>query len=125
MTDINPHLLTMGRLLLAVIFVMAGVNKIFGYAGTQQYMESYGVPGFLLPLVIALELGGGLAVAAGFMTRWAAQALAVFTLLSAFIFHFDFGDQAQSIQFMKNLAIAGGLLALSVSGQGAWALGKN
>ena len=124
MVALHPQLLTLGRILLAFIFVMAGFNKIVGYAGTQQYMEQAGLPGLLLPLVILVELGGGLALVAGFMTRWAALALAFFTLLTAFIFHFDFADQAQSIQFMKNLAIAGGLIALSVAGPGAFALDK-
>ncbi len=124
MVALHPQLLALGRILLAFIFVMAGFNKIVAYAGTQQYMEQAGLPGLLLPLVILVELGGGLALVAGFMTRWAALALAFFTLLTAFIFHFDFADQAQSIQFMKNLAIAGGLIALSVAGPGAFALDK-
>jgi putative oxidoreductase len=111
-----------GRLLLSAIFIMAGIQKIGGYAGTQGYMESMGVPGALLPLVIALEIGGGLAVLAGFQTRISAFLLAGFCLLSAAIFHADFGDPMQSILFMKNLAIAGGLLTLIASGAGAWSV---
>lgn len=111
-----------GRALLSVIFIMAGINKIGAYAGTQGYMESMGVPGALLPLVIALEIGGGLAVLLGWQTRLAAFLLAGFCLVSAAIFHADFGDQMQSIMFMKNLAIAGGLLTLFASGAGAWSL---
>lgn len=125
MTAVNPYMLTMGRALLSVIFIMAGFNKIMTYAGTQQYMESAGVPGLLLPLVIIVELGGGLALLAGFMTRWAALALALFTVLAALLFHFDLADQGHQIQFMKNLAIAGGLMSLAVAGPGAYALGKN
>lgn len=111
-----------GRALLSVIFIMAGISKIGAYAGTQGYMESMGVPGALLPLVIALEIGGGLAVLLGWQTRLAAFLLAGFCLVSAAIFHANFGDQMQSIMFMKNLAIAGGLLTLFASGAGAWSL---
>lgn len=113
-----------GRVLLALIFVVAGLGKIGGYAGTQGYMESVGVPGALLPLVIATELGGGLLLAAGLFTRWVAAALAGFTVIAALIFHFDFADQIQSIMFMKNLAIAGGLLLVFRHGAGAWSLDR-
>lgn len=102
-----------GRLLLAHIFILSGVTKITGYAGTQGYMEAMGVPGALLPLVILLELGGGLALVIGWQTRWAALALAGFSILAAAIFHSNFADQMQAIMFMKNLAIAGGLIVLA------------
>lgn len=108
-----------GRILLALIFIMSGWGKIGGYAGSQQYMESMGVSGALLPLVIVAELGGGLAVAFGLLTRIAALGLAVFTLLAALFFHTDFANQAQFISFMKNLAITGGFLVLAVHGPGA------
>ena len=111
------HLLA-GRVLLAFIFVMAGYNKIAGYEGTQGYMDSVGVPGMLLPLVIILELGAGLALMVGWQTRWSAWALAAFTLVAAFLFHADFSNQMQSILFMKNVAISGGLLLLAASGAG-------
>jgi putative oxidoreductase len=111
-----------GRALLSVIFIVAGIGKIGAYAGTQGYMESMGVPGALLPLVIALEIGGGLAVLLGWQTRIAAFLLAGFCLVSALIFHADLADQMQSILFMKNLAIAGGLLTLFASGAGTWSL---
>ena len=105
-----------GRILLANIFVISGYGKIAGYVGTQAYMNAKGVPGDLLPLVILLELGGGLAIAAGFMTRWVALALAGFSVVSALIFHLDFGNQMQAINFMKNLAMAGGFLVLAQTG---------
>lgn len=108
------------RILLAQIFVVAGATKLgAGYAATQGYMESLGVPGALLPLAIALELGGGLALIAGFFTRWVALALAGFSLLTAVIFHSNLADQMQAILFMKNLALAGGLLLLARYGAGA------
>ena len=111
-----------GRVFIAMIFIMAGFNKIVGYAGTQGYMESVGVPGMLLPLVIIVEVLGGLAVLVGWQTRVAAFALAGFSLVSAVLFHNNFGDQMQMIMFMKNIAIAGGLLFLVANGPGAFAL---
>ena len=111
-----------GRILISLIFIQSGWGKIAGYAGTQAYMESAGVPGILLPLVIAVELLGGLAVLLGWQARIAAFLLAGFTLLSALLFHLDFGDQGQTIQFMKNLAIAGGFLLIVAHGAGAWSL---
>ncbi|HEU0018247.1 MAG TPA: DoxX family protein, partial [Methyloceanibacter sp.] len=71
-----PYLITIGRVLMAVIFIQAGINKIFGYAGAQAYMEQHGVSGMLLPLVILLEAGGGLALLLGRFTRWVALAFA-------------------------------------------------
>jgi len=102
------------RILVAQLFLLAGFSKITGYSGTQGYMEAMGVPGVLLPLVILLEVGGGLALILGWQTRIVSLALAGFTLLAAFIFHSNFADQMQMILFMKNIAITGGLLAISV-----------
>lgn len=110
------------RILLAQIFVLAGMNKIMGYAGTQGYMEMMGVPGILLPLVITLELGGGLALIAGWQARWVAYALAGFSIVSALIFHNNLADQMQMIMFMKNLAIAGGMLLLAEHGAGSFSI---
>ena len=102
---------------------MAGIGKLgAGYAGTQGYMESMGVPGMLLPLVIALEIGGAILIIAGLFTRMTAVALGAFTVLSAVLFHADFADQMQQIMFMKNLAIAGGFLFLAVGGAGTWSV---
>jgi putative oxidoreductase len=106
------------RVLMAQIFVISGFTKITGYSGTQAYMAKMGVPGFLLPLVILTELGGGLALLFGIKTRWAAFALAGFSLLTAFIFHTRFSDPVQMIHFMKDLAIAGGLLLFVKYGAG-------
>jgi putative oxidoreductase len=122
MEKLNPYFGLTGRVLLAMAFVVAGYGKIGGYAGTQGYMESFGVPGLLLPLVIVLELGGGLAIIAGWQTRSMAILLAGFCLLTAFVFHLDFADRMQSILFMKNLSMAGGFLVLAAFGPGALAL---
>ena len=113
-----------GRLLMSVIFIMAGINKIGGYEGTQGYMQAMGVPGMLLPAVIALEIGAGAALLIGWKARIFAFLLAGFTLLSAILFHNNFGDQTQMIMFMKNLAIAGGLLFVLAFGPGEWSLDK-
>ncbi|HID82739.1 MAG TPA: DoxX family protein [Chromatiales bacterium] len=121
-TILNTGTQLTGRALISAIFIMAGINKIGGYAGTQGYMESVGVPGILLPLVIVLEIGAGLAVLIGWQTRVAAFLLAGFALLSALLFHLNFGDQMQSILFMKNLAMAGGLLFLVTAGPGNWSV---
>lgn len=110
------------RIFLGQIFLLSGVFKISGYAGTQGYMEAMGVPGMLLPLVIVLEVGGGLAIIAGWQTRLAASALAAFTLVAAIIFHNNFSDQIQMIMFMKNIAIAGGFMLLAVHGAGGYSL---
>ncbi len=110
------------RLLMALIFITAGYSKLgAGFAATQGYMESVGLPGALLPLVILLELGGGIALLVGFQTRLAALALAVFSVVSAVIFH-SAPDQMQQIMFMKNLAMAGGLLAFTLHGAGPLSL---
>lgn len=110
------------RILLAHIFVMAGFSKIASYGGTQGYMESMGVPGMLLPLVILLEAGGGLALVVGWQTRLLSYALAGFTVIAALVFHSNLGDQMQMIMFMKNVAIAGGLLLLAEHGAGTFSL---
>ena len=111
-----------GRILISLMFVTSGFSKISGYTATQGYMEAMGVPGALLPLVIAVELLGGLAVMLGWHTRIAAFLLAGFSLLSALLFHANFGDQMQMIMFMKNISIAGGFLMIVALGGGAYAL---
>lgn len=122
MNTLNNAATLTGRILIAAIFLISGIGKITGYAGTQAYMESAGVPGALLPLVIALEVGGALAIIAGFFTRWVALALAGFSIAAAVLFHSNSADQMQQILFMKNLAIAGGFLFLYAFGPGGWSL---
>ena len=118
MHKLHPWIELAARLLLVAMFIITGFNKIGGYEGTQQYMQSMGVPGALLPRVIALEIGGGLAVAVGFGTRIVAFLLAGFTMLATLIFHSNLADQAQMLFFLKNLGIAGGFLLLFVHGAG-------
>ena len=119
---LNNLTMLAGRAMLAAIFIVAGFGKIGAYAGTQAYMESAGIPGMLLPAVIALELGGGIAILIGFQTRVLAAMLGAFTLVAAIVFHSDFSQQLQSILFMKNVAIAGAFLLLLSQGPGAWAI---
>ncbi len=111
-----------GRILLALMFLLAGISKITGYEGTQGYMASVGVPGALLPLVIALEIGGAIAIIVGFQTRLAALALAGFSIAAAALFHSNFADQIQMILFLKNVAVAGGFLILAANGPGSLSL---
>ncbi|MFC3195716.1 DoxX family protein [Marinicella sediminis] len=112
----------LGRVFISLIFIVAGIGKITAYSGTAGYMDSVGIPGILLPLVILTEIGGGVAVLLGFKTRLVAFLLAGFCVLSALIFHLDFNDQMQSLMFMKNIAIAGGFLFLVANGPGYYAL---
>ena len=119
---INNVSTLVGRVLISVMFIMAGYSKIGGYEGTQGYMESVGVPGILLPAVIAVELLGGIAVLVGYQTKIAAFLLFGFTILAAVIFHNDFSQQMQMILFTKNLAIGGAFLLLFVHGPGRWAI---
>ncbi len=122
MNKILNNMMPVSRFLLAFLFLMAGITKVGQYAGTQGYMESVGAPGALLPLVILLEIGGALALIIGFKVRYVAILLAGFSIVSALMFHFNFADQIQSIMFMKNISIAGGLLVLAAAGAGAWSL---
>jgi len=112
----------LGRLGLSLIFILLGWGKMAGYAGTQQYMESMGVPGALLPLVILFEVAGGLAILLGLYTRWVAIAFAIFALASGALFHWNPADQAQFTNFLKNVSIAGGFVILAIHGPGAYSI---
>ena len=124
----NPLSLT-GRVLLAVLFLPAGLSKIGGFAGTVGYITSKGLPFPELAAVaaIVLEVAGGLALLLGFGTRWAALALAGFTLVATVIFHNYWAMPAaqqmvQQLMFMKNIAVVGGLLTLAAWGAGTWSV---
>lgn len=113
-----------GRLLLAVLFLLSGLGKLGAYSATAAFMSSAGVPGALLPAVIATELLGSLSVILGWKARAASFLLAGFSVLSALIFHNNWADQTQMIMFMKDLAIAGGLLLLLANGAGRLSLDR-
>ena len=111
-----------GRLFLSMIFIFSGFTKITGYAATQGYMESMGVPGMLLPFVIALELFGGIAILIGFQARLIALLFVGFNIVSALLFHQFWIDESQMNPFMKNIAIAGGFLMIFAHGAGAYSI---
>ncbi|GAF59451.1 MAG: DoxX family protein [Psychrobacter sp.] len=111
-----------GRLFLSMIFIFSGFTKITGYAATQGYMEAMGVPGMLLPLVIAVELLGGIAILLGFKARLVAILMAGFSVVSALLFHQFWIDESQMNPFMKNIAMAGGFLMIFAHGAGAYSI---
>ncbi|AXY61518.1 DoxX family protein [Acinetobacter sp. WCHAc010052] len=117
--QINAVISLVARILMAYIFIVAGWGKITAYTATAGYMESMGVPAALLPVTILVELGGGLALLFGFQARFAALGLAVFSLITAFLFH---GGVDDAINFMKNLAMTGGLFFLMLHGAGKFSL---
>ncbi len=118
MKKLNPVFSLAGRVMIALIFVLAGLSKISAIEGTQSYMEAMGLPGILIYPTILFVVAAGLSIIAGFKTRYVALALGGFSLLSALIFHNQLGDQMQFILFMKNVAIAGGFLFLARYGAG-------
>lgn len=113
-----------GRLLLASLFVLSGVGKIAAPAMTQGFIASVGIPAPLFAYLAstAIEVGGGLLLVLGYRTRVVAALLAAFSLLTAVIFHHNFADQNQMIHFLKNVAIAGGLLQVVAFGGGTYSL---
>lgn len=112
----------LGRFLLALLFLLSGLGKLGAYSATAAYMSSAGIPGALLPAVIATEVLGGLAIVLGWKTRVAATLLAGFSLLTAITFHNNLADQIQMIMFFKNIAIAGAFLTLAAAGAGPLSL---
>jgi putative oxidoreductase len=124
----NPLSLA-GRLLLASLFLPAGIGKVTGFAGTVGYISSAGLPFPELGAVLALtvEILGSIALIVGFATRPAALALAVFTLAASFFFHPYWSVPADQhfvtqLLFFKNIGVVGGLLILAASGAGAWSI---
>ena len=113
-----------GRIFISGVFLLSGFNKIGNYDGTVGWMESFGLPGFLLIPAIILEIIAPILIIIGYQTRIAAGALSLFCLATAIIFHTDFSDQMQFIAFMKNLALAGGFLFLVVNGAKGYCLDK-
>ena len=107
-----------GRVLMGIPFLLSGLGKLGAYGGTAGYMSAVGVPAALLPVVIATEVLGALAIMVGWQTRVVAFLLAGFCLLTALIFHHNFADQMQMINFLKNVVMAGGFLVLAARGAG-------
>lgn len=113
-----------GRCLLVFIFLHEGWSILGNYAAAAAYMQKSGVPPLLLPAVIALQLGGGLLIAAGIGTRWVALLFAAFCVLTAVLFHWQLADRNQVLHLQKDLAIAGGFLVLACCGPGNWSIGR-
>lgn len=131
-TKVQDSAALVGRILLALIFIISGYGKIGGYAGTAAYMASKGMPlvDVLLPLTILIELGGGLLIAIGWKARWSAAVIFLFTIPVTLVFHNPAGlapaeAQAQMIQLLKNLSIMGGMLGLFAFGPGGLSLDAN
>lgn len=112
----------LGRLLLAALFLSDGWTVVNNYGATAEYLAQFGVPPLLLVPALLLQVVGGLLVAVGWNTRLAALALSLFCMSTALIFHTQFGDPNEQIQFWKDLAIAGGFLVLAAHGAGAFSL---
>ena len=115
-----------GRILICAIFLISGVNKIFHFSATQQYMKAYGMPltKLFLILAILMEISGGLSILLGFKSKLGALILIIFLIPTTIIFHTKFSDQIQMIMFMKNLAILGGLFLILSYGPGSISFDK-
>ncbi|KLU15913.1 MULTISPECIES: DoxX family protein [Xenorhabdus] len=115
--------LLVARILISVLFIIAGYGKLGdAYAGTQEFMEAMKVPGILLPLTILLELGGGFAVILGLLTRTTAVFMFIFCILTALLFHSDFSNDLNLTMFLKNFSISSGYLLLAMMGPGRFSI---
>ena len=114
----------LGRILLAVIFLLSGFGKLTAISGTAAYFGALGLPVPTVTAVVVglIELLGGIAILVGFQTRIVAWVLAIFTIATDLVAHTGWADQMQMIQFLKNLAITGGFLLLASSGAGAYSI---
>ena len=124
MTTMTNIIDLIGRILISALFLLNGIFKISNYEGTIGWMESFGVPGFLIFPAIVIEIILPILVIVGYQARIAAGVLAIFCLLTAFIFHFDFSDQSQLVSFLKNVGLAGGFLFIVANGTKGWAVDK-
>ena len=113
-----------GRLLISALFLLSAYNKVLSIDGTMSWMEGYGVPGFLLYPTIALEIILPLFIIIGYQARISAGLLAIFCIVTAFIFHYDFTDQMQTIAFLKNVGLAGGFLFILANGTKEWSIDR-
>jgi putative oxidoreductase len=118
----ESSVLLVARFLLGSLFLWSGIGQVQGYDETAIFLTRHGVIGGLLPIAIFIELAGAVLVIAGYRTRWTCLVLAGFCVVTALLFHANFADRAQMFHFLKNAAIAGGLLALYVSGPGRLSL---
>ena len=112
----------LGRIFLSALFLIEGINIIFNYVGSIQFMESFGVSEYLAIPAIIVEILFPLLLIVGYQTKISALVLAIFTLATALIFHTDFTNQMQLTSFIKNFAIAGGFLIIFVNGAGKYSI---
>ena len=113
-----------GRIFISALFLISAFNKIFNLEGSMGWMEGFGVPGFLIFPAIAVEIILPVLVIVGFQARIAAGILAIFCVLTAFLFHFDFSNQIQLVSFLKNIGLAGGFLFIVANGTKDWAVDR-
>ena len=114
----------LGRVLISSLFLISAYNKLFSIDGTMGWMEGYGVPGLLIYPTIVLEIILPLFVIVGYKARISSALLAIFCILTAFIFHFDFSEQIQLILFLKNISLAGGFLFIVANGTKDWSIDR-
>lgn len=124
MSSINTNAPIVGRILIAVLFLLAGFGKLADVQGFTGYLQSGGLPGFLAWPAILFEIAVGILLIIGYQTRLVGLAGAAFCVVSAALYHNDFADQTQMVMFLKNLAIAGGFLLLAANGPGKYAMDK-
>ena len=113
-----------GRILISALFLISAFNKVFNLDSSMGWMEEFGVPGFLIFPAIAIEIILPVLVIVGYQARFAAGFLAIFCLMTAFLFHLDFSNQSQLISFLKNIGLAGGFLFIVANGTKNWAVDK-
>jgi len=113
-----------GRILISALFLISAVNKILNLDGSMSWMESFGIPGFLIFPAIVIEVILPILVIVGYQARIAAGILAIFCLTTAFLFHFDFSNQTQLVSFLKNIGLAGGFLFIVANGTKDWAVDR-
>ena len=114
----------LGRIFISALFLISAYNKVASIDGTMSWMEGFGVPGLMLYPAIALEIVLPLFIIIGYQARISAGLLAIFCITTAFIFHFDFVDQMQTIAFLKNLGLAGGFLFIVANGTKDWSVDR-
>jgi putative oxidoreductase len=114
----------LGRIFISALFLLSAYNKIFSINGTMGWMEGFGLPGLLLYPTIVLEIILPLFIIIGYQAKLSAGLLAIFCIATAFIFHYDFADQIQTIAFLKNVGLAGGFLFIVANGTKEWSVDR-
>ena len=114
----------LGRIFISALFLLSAYNKIFSINGTMGWMEGFGLPGLLLYPTIVLEIILPLFIIIGYQAKLSAGLLAIFCIATAFVFHYDFADQIQTIAFLKNVGLAGGFLFIVANGTREWSVDR-